>query len=281
MNIDSIMEFFYERISIRVRDAVNKSGLRQEDIHSNQKLISKIINNKRDRHNRFLVIDSVFCCDIIDEETGERTSGGLLGIKELGFKNKKEILWGTDDEINEYLFELFAHLILEVFSDPKEYDLDIEEYLCDYLPYAKYSTYWNIISTNTYPAIYYAISEDKIMDNLFPSREKAIRFIYNRCEDSFRNDFFSFIKDIDTFRGIDNVFKKAFIDEKFVPLIRCNPPDSASLGLRVRHLILSDLSHTASVILEDSNINPKYSKALIGASAQYISVLEDIYSQFY
>lgn len=44
MNIDNVMNFFYKKISIRVKYAVDKSGLRQEDIHSNQKLISKIIN---------------------------------------------------------------------------------------------------------------------------------------------------------------------------------------------------------------------------------------------
>lgn len=289
MNIDSIMEFFYERISIRVREAVNKSGLRQEDIHSNQKLISKIINNKRDRHNRFLVIDSVFYCDIIDEETGERTSGGLLGIKELGFKNEKEILWGTDDEINNYLFELFEHLLLEVFTDPNPfivstepnpYNLDIEKYLCEHVPYAIYSTYWKIFSKNIYPAVFYGMSEDTVIENLYPARDESIRLIYNRCSESFRNDFFSFIKDIVSFRGIDKLFKTSFIDEKFVPLIRNNPPHPASLGLRVQQLILDDLSHTASLVAGNKEENDKYTKALIHASLQYVLALEEIYSLF-
>ena len=42
---------------------------------------------------------------------------------------KKEVLWGTDEEINNYMFDLFEHLILEVFSDQNEYNLDIEKYL--------------------------------------------------------------------------------------------------------------------------------------------------------
>lgn len=58
---------------------------------------------------------------------------------------KKEVLWGTDEEINNYMFDLFEHLILEVFSDQNEYNLDIEKYLCDYIPYAKNSTYWEVI----------------------------------------------------------------------------------------------------------------------------------------
>ena len=93
---------------------------------------------------------------------------------------KKEVLWGTDEEINNYMFDLFEHLILEVFSDQNEYNLDIEKYLCDYIPYAKNSTYWEVIVKGIYPAMFYGVSEDKILCDLFPAREEAIRLIYNR-----------------------------------------------------------------------------------------------------
>ena len=76
---------------------------------------------------------------------------------------KKEVLWGTDEEINNYMFDLFEHLILEVFSDQNEYNLDIEKYLCDYIPYAKNSTYWEVIVKGIYPAMFYGVSEDKIL----------------------------------------------------------------------------------------------------------------------
>lgn len=280
MNIDNVMKFFYKRISIRVKHAVDKSGLRQEDIHSNQKLISKIINNKRDRHNRFLIIDSVFECDIINDETGERHPGGLLGIKELGFKDEKEVLWGNDEEINNYLFELFEHLILEVFSDPNEYNLDIEEYLCDYVPYAKNSTYWNVINKNIFPALFYGVSEDKILYDLFPAREEAIRLIYSRCYTSFKDYFFSFIEDKNSFRGIDKIFKSSFIDEKLVPLIRDNPPKPTSLGLRIQQLVLEDLSHTASLVVGETIDNIEYKRLLIHASSEYVLALEEIHKTF-
>lgn len=280
MNIDNVMKFFYKKISIRVKHAVDKSGLRQEDIHSNQKLISKIINNKRDRHNRFLIIDSVFECSLINDETGERHPGGLLGKKELGFKDIKEVLWGTDEEINNYLFDLFELLILEVFSDPNEYNLDIEKYLCDYIPYAKNSTYLNVINKNTFPALFYGVSEDEILSNLFPAREEAIRLIYNRCSTLFKKDFFSFIKEVDSFRGIDKTFKSSFIDEKFVPLIRNTPPKPLSLGLRIQQLVLEDLSHTASLIVGETVNNIEYKRALIHASSEYVLALEEIHKNF-
>lgn len=280
MNIDNVMKFFYKRISIRVKHAVENSALRQEDIHSNQKLISKIINNKRDRHNRFLIIDSAFECDIINDETGERHPGGLLGIKELGFNDKKEVLWGTDAEINNYLFDLFEHLILEVFSDPNEYNLDIEKYLCDYVPYAKNSTYWNVINKNIFPALFYGVSEDKILYDLFPAREEAIRLIYNRCSTSFKDYFYSFIEDKNSFRGIDTIFKISFIDEHFVPLIRDIPPKSTSLGLRIQQLVLEDLSHTASLVAGETIDNIEYKRALIHASSEYVLALEEIHETF-
>lgn len=52
--------------------------------------------------------------------------------------------------------------------------------------------------------------------------------------------------------SIDKIFKTSFIDEKFVPLIRDNPPNSTSLGLRIQQLILEDLSHTASLIVGET-----------------------------
>ena len=280
MNIDNVMQFFYKRIAIRVKHAVDKSGLIQKDIHNNQKLISKIMNNKRDRHNRFLIIDSVFECDIINDETGERQPGGLLGIKELGFKDEKEVLWGTDEEINNYMFDLFEHLISEVFSDPNEYNLDIEKYLCDYVPYAKNSTYWNVINKNIYPALFYGVLEDKILCDLFPARKEAIRLIYNRCSTSFKDDFLSFIEDKKSFRGIPKIFKTSFIDKKFVPLIRDNPPNSTSLGLRIQKLILEDLLHTAPLVAGETIDNLEYKKALIHASSEYILALEEIHETF-
>ena len=280
MNIDNVMEFFYEKISLRVKKSVEESSLRQEDIHSNQKLISKIINNKRDRHNRFLVIDSVFECDLIDDETGKRHPAGLLGKKELGFKNESEVLWGTEEEIDDYLFELFEHLVLTVFTDPNQYNIDIEKYLCEYLPYAKNSTYWNVINKGIYPAMYYGVLEDDILCNLFPAREQAIRRLYMYCSETFRDDYFSFIEGKISFRGIDKIFKEEFIENKFVPLIRSIPQNSSALGLRVQQLVINDLSHTASLVSEEISDSTGYTQTLIHASSEYILALEKIHKTF-
>lgn len=80
--------------------------------------------------------------------------------------------------------------------------------------------------------------------------------------------------------SIDKIFKTSFIDEKFVPLIRDNPPNSTSLGLRIQQLILEDLSHTASLIVGETINNIEYKKALIHASSEYILALEEIHETF-
>lgn len=98
--------------------------------------------------------------------------------------------------------------------------------------------------------------------------------------ESFKDYFFSFIEDKKSFRGIDKIFKISFIDEKFVPLIRDNPPNSTSLGLRIQQLILEDLSHTASLIVGETINNIEYKKALIHASSEYILALEEIHETF-
>lgn len=96
----------------------------------------------------------------------------------------------------------------------------------------------------------------------------------------FKDYFFSFIEDKKSFRGIDKIFKTSFIDEKSVPLIRDNPPNSTSLGLRIQQLILEDLSHTASLIVGETINNIEYKKALIHASSEYILALEEIHETF-
>ena len=178
------------------------------------------------------------------------------------------------------MFELFEHLILNVFTDPTEYDLYIEKYLCDYIPYSKNSTYWNVINKGIYPALFYGITEDKILCDLFSAREEAIHRIYMQCSDDFQRDFFSFIEHITSFRGIDKIFKKDFIEKKFVPLIKTIPLNLSSLGLRVQQLIFEDLSHTASLVAGEFENNTEYTKSLIHASSEYILALEEIHERF-
>ena len=175
--------------------------------------------------------------------------------------------------------ELFRLLWDEVTTDYSEYKIDTELFFCDYIPYAKYSTYWNILfsKNNKYPAIFYGIREDNIVGNIDISREDAFRYLYHRCANSFKKIFMNFASSTISFHKIGKEFKKNFIT-LFIQMLNSYKPDESSLGLRVRNLITSDLSKAALLIYEyhSSGIINDISRQLINASETYIIQLEKI-----
>lgn len=158
MNTQLIEEFFYSRASKRIAERVKSSGLKYAEIYKpDHKQISRIVNNERNKNNRFLICDAVISNYYIDDESGRNIECGLLATKELHFNSITEILWGTDSEIGQYLYPLFETLWNEYAVDNLGSDL----YLCDHVPYAKNSTYYNLLfnSRNTFPAIFYGVSD--------------------------------------------------------------------------------------------------------------------------
>lgn len=292
--MDNITEFFYIRAAERIRKKVNQSGLPLAEIHkTDSKQISRIINNKRTPNNRFLICDSAISSTTYINEKYKSESTGLLHT--LDFKNKKEIFWGTDEEIKSYIFDLFLLLWEEIYSDTS-IDLDKELILCDYIPYAKYSTYWNILfnpdrndtrfyfdnyekKIQNFPAQAFGIYEDEVIENIYNARQNAILFLYNRCKDDFWDIFNSFAEETLSFHIIDRVIKKSFIEKRFIPLLIGYIPDEKSLGLRVRNLIQEDLSYCAALYYKKNINNTNYHKELINASSAYIVRLEKIQSK--
>ena len=278
MNIDNILEFFYEKASKRVNDKIK--GKDEKILHSqiykdDPKQISWIINNNRTKNNRFLICDAVLGNSIDDKLVFEY---GL--IPKLGFANRKEVLWGSDREINLYLPELFRLLWDEVTTDPYEYEIDKELFLCDYIPYAKNSVYWNILFSqkNIFPAMLYGIREDDVINNIDSSREEAFRYLYHRCENSFKEIFKQFASSTRSFHRINKIFKDEFIDILFIDMLTRYKPAESSLGLRVRSLITADLSNVA-MLIHEYNVNETIndiSRQLNNASSTYIILLEKI-----
>lgn len=272
MNIDVILEFFYCRASTRIKEKVTESKLTHREIYMrDSKQISWIINNNRTKNNRFLITDAVLQnCDDFGEPDG------LLA--KLPFRNRKEILWGTDDEIECYLPLLFELLLDEVSYEDNPNHIDKELYLCDYIPYAKYSTYWNILfsENNIYPAICYGIMEDDVINNIDKAKEEAYIFLYNKCKNIFKKNFFEFAEKTDSLHKINQVFLDNFIRDKFIPMLIQNKPNNSSLGIRVKNLIEADLSHVASLVLNEEDIDQKYYAKLINASSTYIVCLEKL-----
>lgn len=281
MNLELITNFFYERASKRITLKVRQSKLKYSQIYKpDHKQISRIINNKRNRNNPFLICDAVISNSYKDEETGTFIKCGLL--ETLDFKNVKEILWGTSEEINSYLFDLFILLWSEVSAENSPYNIDRELYLCDYIPYAKYHTYWDILFSpdNKYPAIAYGIDENTVISNIDPARDNALKYLYQKCSDEFKKIFWNFTEETLSFHKIDKVFKESFIEQLFIPMIKEYSPNASSLGLRVRDLINIDMSHSAPLIFNENENNDSYYRALINASSKYIVALENIQSKY-
>lgn len=271
MNIEIIMDFFYEKISKRVKERIDSSKYNHSQIYSRDyKQLSWIINNKRTKNNRFLVTNAVL------RNTDE--SGEAIGlVPKLNFKNEQEVLWGTKEEISNYLPDLFELLWNEVSKENSGYQIDKNLFLCDYVPYAKYNTYWNILfsENNNYPAITYGIFEDDVIENYDKAEREAYKFLYNKCKKDFLKIFNDFTDKTMSFYKIDKVFQQSFIENLFIPMLKNFEPDNDSLGLRVKNLIKSDLSHCASLIYENNTQNEYFSR-LIRASSTYILSLEKI-----
>lgn len=225
--------------------------------------------------NRFLICDAVIENYYKDDETGNNIKCGLLATKELGFNSKKEILWGTDSEINDYIYDLFK----ELWDALPNFKINTESYLYDYIPYAKYNTYYNLLfnSSNTYPALLYGIKEDTIIENLERSKIDAFLFFYQKCKNDFLSFFLTFTNEHLSFHKLDKLILNTLFPS-FIELLESHKPDSTSLGLRVQNLIKADLSLSASMI---ANKNSDFYRASLNrASSNYILSLEQIQKKY-
>lgn len=286
---ESIAEFFYKRASKRIRERINKYNLKHIEICPDHKQISRIINNKRTKNNPYLINDAVLQSSYKNDETGKHVTCGL--ISKLKFKSAKEVLWGTKTEIACYMHELFILLWDEICVQDNLIDTDF--YLCDYIPYAKYSTYWKILFESdrndsrfsfekyndkmlNFPAIFFGIKEDDVIENIDSTRKEAFEFLYKRCKDSFYSVFTDFANKNESFHMLNKIIKTELVEKRFIPLIEKYKPDASSLGLRVKNLIYEDLSYSASLIFHRNIDNPKFRQELIDASSNYIHKLESI-----
>lgn len=314
-DFENIADFFYKKASDRIKHKVKDSNLRHVDIlYPDPKQISRIINNNRQRNNPYLINDSALESSYKLEDIEKFIPCGL--VPNLNFNSKKEVLWGTDVEICSYIHDLFMLLWNEVCINRKR--IDSELYLCDYIPYAKYSTYWKILfesdSINdprfsfvkyskimpdseietsnfirypneeysnrvlNFPALFFGIKENTVIENIDSARDDALEFFYNRCKEDFFTVFIEFAEKNDSFHMLNNKIKNDLVENRFLPLMEKFKPDASSLGLRVKNLIYEDLSFCASLVCNRSIDNPDYRKQLISASSDYIIRLEKIQS---
>ncbi len=277
MNLENILNLIYTQAAKRIKTAFENSPLTQSEIYPpDPKQISWIINNNRTKNNRFLICDRVLQATVKNEATGEYKEVGI--VPKLEFKNIKETLWGTEQEIWSYLPNLLEAILNELGSD-NNYDIDRDLILSDYVPFAKYNTYYKILEFNQYiPAILYGIKEDDVFNNIDLVQKKAFELLFYKCKYEFCEIFLEFTDETTSFHKIDSVFKTNFLEKRFIPMIRKFNPDETSLGIRMKNIIQNDLSDIPKMILNyhQGQSIPNYKKQLISASSKYAVELEKI-----
>lgn len=276
MNIDNVMEFFYEKVSTRIRNRKQEKGLNCIDIYlPDEKLVSKIISNKRTKNNPYLLTEAVLLRYVKNSEIKD----GIL--PKLDFK-RKELIWGDSFEISLYLPELFKLLLEEVCRDSSN-SIDVELILCDYIPYAHYYSYWNIILSKNAKgtAFHYCVREDDIITNIWAKRAEAVERLYKKCSNEF---YIEFMKLVDNEQiGLKELHKREmqnFIDLQFIPLLKSYNPNENSLGKRVRDIISADLSRCARLISFEENELQEYYSKLNTAACDYIEKLRMIQEEY-
>lgn len=266
MNIEKILDFFYEKGARRIKLRIKELKITYEDIcETDPKQISWIVNNKRTKNNRFLICDTV-----------------LYGIKtKLRFANEQEVLWGSKKEIENYLPDFFKLLWDELPDKNSEYQIDKDFILYDYVPYAENSVYYGILSNFEYNDSFFALygkPDVDILRNQEIFKQEAFNYLYLKCAKEFKKIFDEFCSATNSFHKIDKVFKKEFIDTVFINLIKKNIPDESSLGLRVKNIIENDLSQSADLIIKHRKTGQfdEMKKRLLNAASTYALRLEEI-----
>lgn len=280
MNLTAIIYFFYKRASDRIKNRILSSPkkLTLKEIHPDDKLIRNIINLKFTRQNRYLIPDYAMKTYYKDPSAEHKyIPCGLLETPELYFTNRSEILWGTKSEIKTYLKDLFTLLWTEISEDYETYKIQTELYLLDYVPYAKYSTYWNILFSpnNPHPAIAYGVMEDDIIQNIDSAREAAFDYFYQKCCLDFELSFLFLSQKTETFRKINKAIEN-FIFNEFIPILQKHAPTASSLGLRVQSMIINELIHCADLAYSSNIYNRSNARQQIYAASQYIMNLENL-----
>lgn len=276
------IEFFFEKCSSRVKKKIEQKNLALKTIYPvDEKLISHIQNNKRyPNKNRYLLTDTV-----IPNDEEINANNIKIGLAPMLFNNDiQALLWGTNEEIIQNLPDIFNCIIKDLLETFQKYNINIHLILSDYAPYAFNWTYHNLLTKNnvTDTDYSYGVIPKKISSNLPVSQKIAIYFLYKKCEEKFKENFFIFAQNTTSYSKIDKVFEKTFIIKKFIPLLKEYIPQEDSIGLRVQHLIMTDISKSSNLIAQHSNQNSftELNRKLVGLSSQYAHELIKLQEEY-
>ncbi len=279
--------FFYTNCVNRVDIARRSKKLKKCEICNDNSLVSDFFNGKCTEDNPYLITGNLIGTPR-KARKGQEDNREPTGIKNttLGIESEKEILWGTDNEIEKNIQSIYLLIMSELPVYCPEYINDWENVLFDYVPYSKYKTLleiknkFNISLYETYGVKDEEVSEFKLSNYQL----NAISyFFYN---ESFRNEFLeiflSFANKQKNFTYIDRKLKNDFVVKSFIPLLKkYKPKHETSLGLRVRDLLVNDLQCVPELLLSDRSENSQddFKRMLNKASSRYITELETIQTE--
>lgn len=205
----------------------------------------------------------------------------MCNIREkLDFKNNQEILWGTDTEIVENDLPLiFQSIIGDILSSSSDIKDEVRDILCGHIPYARYSTLYQLLYEVESPMIKFELLSLYNIDEVFvdTKTDEAITYIYSLCEDRFKEKYLEFTDSLDSFSRW-TIKMAEWVENEFMKILRIYSPTSNSLGMRIKDLIYSDFHYIPDIILSGSEIEPNLEnmKNLVNATNNYIEELENI-----
>lgn len=211
----------------------------------------------------------------------------------LSFESEIELLWGNLEE-EENFQEIFYNLLKDCIFEKNELNELINQVLIDYVPYAKYSSLFDMIlfpkkfdmkkiqGTNYYlPMFFYGISEDEVLERFGPCLQEAVDFLYKKCHKEFETIFKNFIYNKGS--SLKKIDKKIyeFVKLELKELLMRYIPTESSLGVRVKGIMVSDWISQGDLIMAMFN-NEKldgellYKKVLYEVSMEYVKCLEKL-----
>lgn len=269
--LSNTMDFIYRNCSSRISERIEALELSNRSIYQAE---SKIIGRIRrcqitEKRNPYLIQDNVRDC-----------------LKEkLQYNSYQDMLWGTYEEITEYLPTLFLLLITDLIHSSSPYKETINDVLCNYVPYAKYLGYFHIIYGNDdlvlgyNPVDLYGVDERDLLMCIDSYFAKAVDYLYRKCNSAFLEIYLEFVSKNESFKRWNYKFIK-WIEDSFLPLIKEYIPTENSFGVRIRQMINSDYKYVSTFLLTSDPNEIDAIKMLLSSTAQYINQLEKIQATY-
>ena len=253
---------------------ISDSKIKYSDIYPDDpKLISRIINCKLTKNNPYLLTDNAI------ENTFDNEKLGLLNV--LKFSNIKELLWGSEDEINDYIKEIYDDIIMQLIDNKNYGNFILDDILIDYVDFAFYSAYHTfdklIDKNHCIPLIYYGMTYDEIDIKYFNTLLEASERLYKLCKNDFKSIFNIFIETFVNFKKLDTKFEETFVKKMFIPMLEKYKPNIDSLGYRVKKLVENDFKHIPQIITNSNDESIKnYNIPLFEATCKYMIELSKL-----